>query len=68
MFSSLDLKLYLNHWFLSYFEAFKYPIYGTQWHPEKNAFNWNPNYEINHSAHAIRIQQYMANFFVDQGQ
>lgn len=24
--------------FVSTIEAFKYPIYGTQWHPEKNPF------------------------------
>lgn len=52
--------------FVSTFEAFKYPIYGTQWHPEKNAFNWNPNYVINHSQHAVRVAQYFANFFVDE--
>ncbi|KAK7113589.1 gamma-glutamyl hydrolase-like [Littorina saxatilis] len=52
--------------FISTFEAFKYPIYGTQWHPEKNAFNWNPHYVINHSEHAIRVAQYFANFFVGQ--
>ena len=48
--------------------AFKYPIYGTQWHPEKNAFNWNPHYVINHSAHAVRVAQYFANFFVSEGE
>ena len=24
--------------FVSSIEAYKYPIYGTQWHPEKNSF------------------------------
>ena len=24
--------------FVSTMEAYKYPIYGTQWHPEKNSF------------------------------
>ncbi|KAK7491912.1 hypothetical protein BaRGS_00016931 [Batillaria attramentaria] len=52
--------------FVSTFEAFKYPIYGVQWHPEKNAFNWNPHYVINHDDHAIRVAQYFANFFVDE--
>ncbi|KAL8593208.1 hypothetical protein ACOMHN_009863 [Nucella lapillus] len=52
--------------FVSTFEAFKYPVYGTQWHPEKNAFNWNPHYVINHSQHAVRVAQYFANFFVGE--
>ena len=24
-----------------------YPIYGTQWHPEKNVFEWAPDQAIN---------------------
>ncbi|XP_025089656.1 LOW QUALITY PROTEIN: uncharacterized protein LOC112561388 [Pomacea canaliculata] len=52
--------------FISTFEAYKYPIYGTQWHPEKNAFNWDPRYVINHDAHAVRVAQYFANFFVNE--
>ena len=48
--------------------AFKYPIYGTQWHPEKNSFNWNPHFVINHGAHAVRVAQYFANFFVNEGE
>ncbi|PVD39424.1 hypothetical protein C0Q70_02054 [Pomacea canaliculata] len=46
--------------------SYKYPIYGTQWHPEKNAFNWDPRYVINHDAHAVRVAQYFANFFVNE--
>lgn len=58
--------------FISTMEAFKYPIYGTQWHPEKNPFEWSVNadgspYEaINHSPNAISIAQYTANFFVNE--
>jgi len=55
--------------FVSTMEAYSYPIYGVQWHPEKNAFEWEKEngayYEaINHSAHGIAIEQYLANFFV----
>ena len=56
--------------FVSTMEAFKYPIYGTQWHPEKNSFEWYqtngiPYEAINHSPEAIYITQYVSNFFVN---
>ncbi len=58
--------------FVSTMEAFKYPIYGLQWHPEKNNFEYSetedgvPAEAINHSAHAVEVSQYMANFFVNE--
>jgi gamma-glutamyl hydrolase len=57
--------------FVSTIEAFDYPIYGTQWHPEKNTFEWGktngiPNEAINHSPSAIAVAQYTADFFVQQ--
>lgn len=57
--------------FVSTVEAFKYPIYGSQWHPEKNDFEWQkvngiPYEAIDHSADAVLIAQYTANFFVNE--
>ncbi|KAK3754430.1 hypothetical protein QZH41_009214 [Actinostola sp. cb2023] len=52
--------------FLSTVEASKYPFYGSQWHPEKNQFEWTTEENINHSKEAILITQYVADFFVDQ--
>ena len=58
--------------FVSTMEAYKYPIYGSQWHPEKNPYEWGkddnniPNEAINHSFDAILIAQYAANFFVNE--
>ena len=57
--------------FISTIESYNYPIYGSQWHPEKNPFEWGqtngiPNEAINHSPEAILIAQYSANFFVQQ--
>ncbi|GFO31399.1 gamma-glutamyl hydrolase, partial [Plakobranchus ocellatus] len=52
--------------FISSIEAKDFPIYGVQWHPEKPNFNWNPNYNINHSPNAVKVGQYMANFFVNE--
>ncbi|XP_071960632.1 gamma-glutamyl hydrolase-like isoform X2 [Antedon mediterranea] len=52
--------------FISTMEAFEYPIYGVQWHPEKNIFEWNPHADsaIPHSTAAVSVAQHTANFFV----
>lgn len=57
--------------FVSTIESFDYPIFGSQWHPEKNNFEWGktngiPNEAINHSPHAVLASQYAADFFVNQ--
>lgn len=44
----------------------KYPFYGTQFHPEKNIYEWTRDEKINHSPDAVRAAQYMANFFVNE--
>ncbi|XP_077592712.1 gamma-glutamyl hydrolase isoform X2 [Stigmatopora nigra] len=51
--------------FLSTVEAFDYPIYGTQWHPEKNAFEWRKPY-VTHTPLAVRLTFFMAEFFVGE--
>ncbi|XP_061569368.1 gamma-glutamyl hydrolase [Cololabis saira] len=51
--------------FVSTVEAYDYPIYGTQWHPEKNAFEWTRPY-IAHSPAAVKTTFYMAQFFVSE--
>jgi len=55
-----------NRPFVSTFEAKKYPIYGVQWHPEKNAFEWNTQENLPHSEEAVLAAQYTANFFVNE--
>jgi len=52
--------------YVSSFESPCMPIYGTQYHPEKNAFEWRSAYEINHGYDAIRLAQYLADFFVNE--
>jgi len=58
--------------FVSTIESKKYPIFGSQWHPEKNDYEWGktvdgiPKEAINHSQHAILVAQYTATFFVEQ--
>lgn len=55
--------------FVSTIEAYRAPIYAAQWHPERPQFQFSDSAGetgINHSPHAIRAMQAMANFFVDE--
>jgi len=52
--------------FVSTVEGISYPFYGTQWHPEKNIFEWTKEEAINHSPNAIGIAQYLSYFFVNE--
>jgi hypothetical protein len=51
--------------FVSGMEAIKLPFYGSQWHPEKNPFEWTTNELIPHSADAVAVTQYTSTFFVN---
>mmetsp|Transcript_30787 Transcript_30787/g.80635 ORF Transcript_30787/g.80635 Transcript_30787/m.80635 type:complete len:313 (-) Transcript_30787:192-1130(-) len=48
--------------FVSTIEAKHYPIFGTQWHPEKDVFEWNENENLPHSSSAIASIQWTAFF------
>lgn len=59
--------------FLSTMEAKRYPIYATQWHPERPQFEFKlaapqgaDENSIDHSPSAILAMQYVASFFVQQ--
>lgn len=52
--------------FVSTMEAMKYPFYATQWHPEKNSFEWSTALDIPHYPMSIDVTQYMSNFLVNQ--
>ncbi|EAL64169.1 peptidase C26 family protein [Dictyostelium discoideum AX4] len=52
--------------FISTIEAKNYPIYGTQWHPEKPIFEWWDQEVMNHSFDSIMANQYTSNFFVNE--
>ncbi|XP_044150104.1 gamma-glutamyl hydrolase [Bufo gargarizans] len=52
--------------FISTFEAYDYPFYGVQWHPEKNPFEWKKTSDIPHTAEAVQVAFYMADFFVNE--
>jgi gamma-glutamyl hydrolase len=53
--------------FVSSIEAKGYPFFGTQWHPEKNNFEWGTKLgpgAIPHGADATAVSQYVADFVV----
>ncbi|KAJ8945835.1 hypothetical protein NQ314_009020 [Rhamnusium bicolor] len=54
-----------NLQFISAMESVDYPIYGVQFHPEKNQFEFELT-AISHTSEAIKISQYFANFFVEE--
>ena len=52
--------------FIASIEAKNYPIWGVQFHPEKNMYEWRQT-SIPHSARDVAAGQYFANFFVNEG-
>lgn len=53
-----------NATFVASFEGNKYPIYGVQYHPEKNPFEFKV--KASHTAEAVDIAYQMARFFVNE--
>jgi len=54
--------------FVSLVEGKKYPVYASQFHPEKNNFEWSAqeSVPIPHTLMAVRMSQFFANFLVDE--
>ena len=52
--------------FLSTVQGKQHPVYGSQWHPEKNCFEWTVKEAIPHSVEAVAACQWTANFFVGE--
>ena len=52
--------------FVSSFESIEGAVYGTQFHPEKNAAEWTPDYSIPHTYHAVFANSATQRFFVNQ--
>jgi len=52
--------------YASMIESFNFPIYATQFHPERNQFEWSENEELIHSFNASITMQYLANYFVNE--
>eukprot|EP01086_Lenisia_limosa_P015006 TRINITY_DN4696_c0_g1_i1.p1 TRINITY_DN4696_c0_g1~~TRINITY_DN4696_c0_g1_i1.p1 ORF type:complete len:316 (-),score=28.88 TRINITY_DN4696_c0_g1_i1:53-1000(-) len=51
--------------FVSMYEGINRPYWGSQYHPEKIAFEWTTPDHLNQSAIAVQINQFLAKFFVD---
>ena len=52
--------------FVSTMEGLNYPIYATQWHPEKVSFEWNPAECMNHDFDSVKANLFFARFFVNE--
>jgi len=53
--------------FISTLEAKEFPFYATQFHPEKNMFEWAPwHTSIPHSREATSVSLYMVEYFVEE--
>ncbi|BDA45120.1 Gamma-glutamyl hydrolase [Coccomyxa sp. Obi] len=52
--------------YISTMEARKYPVTATQWHPEKNSFEWARKLQIPHSAEAVAVTHVAAKYLVTQ--
>jgi len=55
-----------NKTFISTIEAKDFPFFGTQWHPERNQFEWDDTEDIAVDQQSLVSMQYLANFFVEQ--
>eukprot|EP00906_Rhabdomonas_costata_P038540 RCo054404 len=53
-----------NHEFVSAIEGINLPFLGTQFHPEKCAFEWSPEHSLAHTSEAVRAAQAFADVFV----
>eukprot|EP00128_Syssomonas_multiformis_P012169 Colp12_sorted_trinity150504_noHs@30934 len=52
--------------FITIWEGLKYPIYGVQFHPERNQFEWDRVEPLDHTLEGIQAMQWLANFFVQE--
>ena len=52
--------------FVSTLSARRYPITATQWHPERQAYEWKPDIGLNHAPDVIRAMAWVAEFFVGE--
>jgi len=51
---------------VSMIEGINYPIYGTQFHLEKNLYEWDPAIPVPHNQQATAISTYLSEFFISE--
>lgn len=47
-------------------EGKRYPIFGSQFHPEKNIYEWWPEEDIPHSLGSVVTATYFSTFFIEE--
>ena len=47
-------------------EAYDYPFYGVQYHPEKSIGSWDPSTKVLHDEESIYYNRYFIDFFVNE--
>lgn len=52
--------------FVSTVEGKIWPLYATQWHPEKAPWEWNPKWKIKRNDLAIQLSNYFGRYFVNE--
>lgn len=53
--------------FVSIIEGKTLPIYGLQWHPSLQVFEWSPKLScLTHTPEAVLVMQYLANFLASE--
>ncbi|KAM4612793.1 gamma-glutamyl hydrolase [Polymixia lowei] len=52
--------------FISTMEAYRYPFYAVQWHPEKSPFEWIDKPGMVHTTSSTRASFYTASFFISE--
>ena len=52
--------------YAAFVEHNKYPFYGSQFHPEKLVYEWNPKISVERSATGVLFNQHVANFFASE--
>ncbi|KAF8822789.1 gamma-glutamyl hydrolase [Cardiosporidium cionae] len=52
--------------FIAMVEAKRYPIYGVQFHPEKNLYAFSPLINATHGLIASQFSQYFSTFFINE--
>ena len=55
-----------DKWFCSMFEGRNNPIFLSQFHPEKQAYQWTFKGDILHEKYAVELSQWMAHSFIKQ--